>query len=203
MLSEVGDKFNIITCGDFNSRSQTTTELLLCDDIPGLSNISNDDTADNYKILNRNNKDNSTNTYTTQFMDLLSQANLTIANGRCLGDMFGELTCINYNGGSTVDYFLTSKPLQEKLASLTDGPLTEFSDHKTLTLTLDLSYETDRKSNLNHLKLEEAPQKYKWSSDSQTKFLEIQDNSDFRKRTNELSQMVVNNTKVLLRLTPS
>ena len=58
--------------------------------------------------LGRNNNDKSTNSYTNTFMDIVSQTNLSIHNGRSLGDMFGEFTHVGYNGASTVDYFLAS-----------------------------------------------------------------------------------------------
>ena len=39
-----------------------------------------------------------------RFLDLLGSCDLTLLNGNVIGDIFGELTCYQYNGQSVVDY---------------------------------------------------------------------------------------------------
>ena len=45
-------------------------------------------------------------------LDYLACANLTLLNGCVLGDIMGELTSVNYNGSSVVDYADTSQELR-------------------------------------------------------------------------------------------
>ena len=116
LLEEVDNKYDVILCGDFNSRTQTTTDVSLCDSIPGIENVdpTTENNTDSELVtinLSRNNKDANKNSYTEGFFDMISQGNLFIVNGRTLGDIFGDYTCINYNGASTVDYFLLSKTI--------------------------------------------------------------------------------------------
>ena len=43
------------------------------------------------------------------FLEFLANNDLAILNGRTLGDVFGEMTCVKYNGSSIVDYACASK----------------------------------------------------------------------------------------------
>lgn len=95
---------------------------------------------------------------------MLSQSNLFITNGQSLGDAFGEYTSINYNGASTVDYFLLSK------TNLIIRPLTSYSDHKPLSLILNLNSDHlfTHSSGTHHrnLQYEEARKPYKWKPEA-------------------------------------
>ena len=60
LLAETSDKFETIVCGDFNSRTDTKNDLLLCESIPGLEL---EESHDDCTIHPRNNKDTNTNSY--------------------------------------------------------------------------------------------------------------------------------------------
>ena len=191
LLIEVGSKYEIILCGDFNSRSQSLSELLLCDNIPGLPDNDITNSHNDTIPLERNNKDTRSNAYTSTFMELVTQANLTILNGRCIGDIFGELTCITYNGASTVDYFITSNNLIHEAMCLTVGPFTEYSDHKSLTLIINISYNVD--NIITDHNFDKMPQRYKWTEESKSKFLEAQQNHNIREEIKHMTELEINN----------
>jgi hypothetical protein len=51
--------------------------------------------------------------------DICIQTGLCILNGRCAGDLTGNLTCHNNRGSSTVDYGLVSEGLFKKVIFFT------------------------------------------------------------------------------------
>ena len=66
----------------------------------------------------RNSQDTSINPRGTELLDMCKSLDLNIVNGRKTGDLFGNYTCIKWNGNSVVDYLLTSSCLFEKIAVL-------------------------------------------------------------------------------------
>ena len=185
ILTDTSDKYDIIICGDFNSRTQTINDCLLCHNIPGIDMSSDSDNTDQI-IPTRNNKDLHQNGYTKSFMDLLTQADLLIANGRCLGDIYGELTCFHYNGESTVDYFLLNKQLLTNVVLMKVQPLTEFSDHRPINLLLVT--QTANYPELTNFSFEPAPEKYKWDKNSSTSFTQSQYQDNINQLIVELLQ---------------
>ena len=91
---------NIALLGDFNARTGSIDDSLqnhrCCDDPQ--------DQIDLEDLPNRCNKDKKLNQNGRPFIELLQTFGLRILNGRTLGDIFGEPTCIQRNGVSTVDY---------------------------------------------------------------------------------------------------
>ena len=191
ILINTADTFDIIVCGDFNSRTQNINDRLLCNKIPGIDVNSNFDSSDHLIPL-RNNKDLHTNGYTSQFMDLLAQSNLVIANGRSLGDIYGEFTCVHYNGASTVDYFLLNEHLLTSVVELKILPLTDFSDHRPLNLLLEIdaiSY-----SDLAAFSFESVPESYKWDDTSAESFINSQHQDNIKQLLSDLAQQKIDSS---------
>ena len=67
---------------------------------------------DEYK--DRCSQDNKSNPHGTQFLKLVMLNQLTILNGRTLGDLAGKFTSIQQQGCSVIDYFAVSKNIQTK-----------------------------------------------------------------------------------------
>ena len=191
LLCKTADKFDIIICGDFNSRTQTLDDSILCNGIPGIEMTHDSNDSDN-PTLARNNKDTNKNGYTTSFMDLLSQADLRIVNGRCLGDIYGELTCVNYNGASTVDYFAVNSHLLKNVVSFNVHPLTEFSDHRPLSLLLK-THNSFIPSEQVSFDFDPVPQSYKWDASSPTSFYKAQQQDNINQLLTDLSEYKISN----------
>ena len=197
LLEEVEGQYEIILCGDFNSRCQSLNESNLCTEIPGI--LTGNEIDDQHNgLLDRNNKDKSTNSYTNTFMDLVTQSNLSIRNGRSLGDIFGEFTHVGYNGASTVDYFLASSTISTTSTILRVFKLTEFSDHKPLILC----WRTPKliTPDIVPPKQDDAPQQYCWTDESKEDFLLAQENKSIQTQIKELSSKDIGDHNELINL---
>ena len=101
--------------------------------------------------------------------DICIQTGLRILNGRCTGDLTGNLTCHNYRGSSTVDYGLVSENILNKVIFFRVHkfcPL--FSDHCQISVMLRLNF----KCELSNEKLLPVPTRYKWNKQSPSLYQE-------------------------------
>ena len=186
LLEEVGDKYDIVVCGDLNSRCQLLEDLNLCTDIPGVE-TGPDNYDDISDVPERNNRDKMNNAYTSDFMEVLAQANITIRNGRTLGDMFGEFTHFGYGGASTVDYFLASHTIPLDETTLTVRNMTKYSDHKPVKFTL---YTPLRESHDAPIKdHDDMPTQYRWTEQSKYIFRKAQMSNGTRDQIRMLLNM--------------
>ena len=60
----------------------------------------------------RNSRDRVKNNHGTQFLKLIIHNQLTILNGRTLGDFAGKITSIQPKGCSVIDYIAVSRKIQ-------------------------------------------------------------------------------------------
>ena len=81
-------------------------------------------------------QDTKTNTYGTHFLNIIMNNQLTILNGRTLGDMTGNFTSVQKQGCSVVDYFAISQALNNDVNYMKVLDLTPYSDHKPLSMEL-------------------------------------------------------------------
>ena len=160
-------------CGDFNARIGKE-----CDFIK--NERSGEDTflplPDDYiaqDLRDRNSKDSVTNSYKKPFLDLLINNKLHILNGRTLGDILGNFTCIKHNGASVVDYFVISQNSNKYISHMTVLPFTSYSDHKPLCLKLNLTTRSKTTYKQLHEAYKPAPRRYKIDPDSQFDLSEI------------------------------
>ncbi|KAL4457915.1 hypothetical protein ABPG75_012780 [Micractinium tetrahymenae] len=86
----------------------------------------------------RLNSDKTINPQGREFLQLLCEASLAIANGRTPSDRPGACTCGNINGRgtSTVDHFASSLPLFPLITDLIVLPHVPESDHRHLLLSI-------------------------------------------------------------------
>jgi exonuclease III len=165
------DKFSVILCGDFNARFGDSLDY-----IPSVSTTSENLLFGPQSSLDfigeRNHRDKNSNGYKDDFLDLVIGNELCIANGRILGDIFGNPTCIKYNGYSTVDYAITSADLFNNCNSFQVLPFTEHSDHCPISLSLDLHFDTCTAEEAN--KIYKIPARYKITAESIDIYKEIQ-----------------------------
>ena len=91
--------------GDFNARTKTVCENIAhdkSDDYLGVDNkletLPLPRNSEDMKIVNKRGKD---------FLDICRINDLTIANGRTTGDLFGKYTCHQKRDSSVAEYLLT------------------------------------------------------------------------------------------------
>ena len=123
---------------------------------------------------------------------------LTILNGRTLGDMVGSFTCIQKNGCSVVDYIAISKHIKMYINYFKVLEFTEYSDHKPITLEIHTqSVETKPLEPLDQ-KYKSAPGRFIFNDDNKSSFCERQKNessiAEILKLHNQLDIIKLHNT---------
>ena len=110
-INDLRKEGEVIICGDFNARIGQKTGMVPYDSDEFLpmpdDNIPDENTP-------RFSQDTKTNTYGTHFLNIIMNNQLTILNGRTLGDMTGNFTSVQKQGCSVVDYFAISQALNNE-----------------------------------------------------------------------------------------
>ena len=123
-----------VIIGDLNARTGNLPDYL---DVDSLRDGDRLHLYNRPKPDPRRNCDNKTNKFGQKTTGLCSSFNLQIANGRFLGDFWGNYTHHNSNQGqSTVDYALVADSLFEHVEDFKILPLNTFSGHSKIVLTI-------------------------------------------------------------------
>ncbi len=160
----------VMLCGDLNSRSSTLQDYIPDDSREDFLSLPCNYIPDRSDIPIRCNLDETINNYGKKIIEFCIGQRLHIINGRTKGDYFGNFTCLKYNGCSTVDYNIISKELSHLPDSFTVLPLTEFSDHKPLSLVLNVHYHEEDVIT-DDILTTDAPGKFVFNAYSKTKFV--------------------------------
>ena len=166
----------VMIMGDLNARTGDLQDIIINNSSNGLVNDF-EDLHDDSTFPTRRNSDKIVCGRGRQLAELCTTANLFIANGRALGDSFGELTCHKYNGSSAVDYLCVSHDLWSNVIYFKvhefDGTL---SDHCMISTALNVRT-CNQVTDTNNL--HPAPQRYKWNVHSKELFLKALQSADF------------------------
>ena len=96
---------------------------------------------------------------------------MCIINGRTVGDLIGKYTCHEYNGSSTVDYFIIHTDIIDRVLSMRVVDLPWYSDHCPLTVKIGIynkmSVTENRDTYAEPLKM------YKWNEQSKERFIKV------------------------------
>jgi hypothetical protein len=133
--SALGD---LILMGDLNSRTYGLHDCIQQDNshlpLPQMY------PADTVGTFERHSLDRNVNVYGRKFIELCRSVPLRILNGRKLGDLMGNYTCINSRGSSVVDYGAVSPSLFSAVPAFqVHHLLPQVSDHTALTLWLSVN----------------------------------------------------------------
>ena len=175
----------IILRGDFNSRLGNKHKDYIITDTSEFLPIDNSITETNILTF-RNSQDKKTNSSGKHLADLCMINNLTILNGRKIGDLTGKYTYHQYNGSSVVDYIVAESNIFNKITYFQVLPLTKYSDHCQIVANLDIKPKnptsTDGKS------YAKAPGQFKWDSNSKQKVNSYLKSHEFTKAIEILKQ---------------
>ena len=163
-----------VITGDFNGRTGDINDFF-DNDSDNFLPVHSDpdfysvDSNDSY----RQSRDCKVNVFGKKIIQICKENSLRILNGRTIGDLFGEYTCIKYNGKSVVDYVIVSKLLLPKIQNFKVLPKeeildTSLSDHNPIIFTLNTFH-----CIINHSKKVDnkmAPSSFSWKSDSNQDF---------------------------------
>ena len=164
---------DVILLGDFNARTGTLDDVMSADS--QLGELELHDFLEK-EINKRNNRDKTLNSNGRPFIELLQTSGLVILNGRTLGDIFGEPTCIQRHGVSTVDYICVTPSLCDRVRKFKVDNISQYSDHRALSLSIATNPLRRASTNLELAEVQDAPKPFKWtrsddpSLDTSTKF---------------------------------
>lgn len=159
---------------DIIQRLNTNTQLAIMGDLNARSGSEDDtdephfDPCSSYQqellpdLPKRSNKDLKLNSNGKPFIEFIKANGLVILNGRTLGDIFGEMTCLKYNGCSVVDYMCTSANLYNNVRKMEVCKFSPLSDHYPLQMTLKLGQPNSFIMSSAIPSFYDAPRSFKW-----------------------------------------
>ncbi|CAG2198348.1 unnamed protein product [Mytilus edulis] len=122
------------------------------------------------RVLSRNNLDHKhTNNSGKLLLNMCKEAKIRILNGRTIGDLNGQPTCITYNGSSVVDYTLISEELIDSIGYFVVHDFTSLSNHRPISCAMFanfLSVPCD-----SH-QLDSLPGKFLWTDEAIASYTE-------------------------------
>ena len=128
------DKGEVIIIGDLNARTGNLDDTITPD-----KSDEKFDLCFSNPPPKRNSRDIEKNQRGIDLIELCKSVDLQIANGRKTGDIFGDFTCIQYNGNSVVDYLITSPAISKSIPCLKVGTFSPWlSDHCPVSFTLEV-----------------------------------------------------------------
>ena len=196
------DLTNIIIMGDFNARIAHKEDFILSDNCPDGTISFN--SPHEHELNPRNSKDLACNTNNQDFLDLLISNSLKILNGRTIGDIFGEFTCLKYNGRSIVDYIAISDNLIPKINYFKVDSFTPFSDHKPIRANFQTDSYFTITNDLLNFKFENITLGFKWNknnNESAINFLNAQNSPPHNERISMILDSSYNSPEDVLTLT--
>ena len=84
----------VYLAGDFNARTKNLNHVPVVEDFDGYKEKPDSGPSD----FRRKSRDSVLNSRGKLLLDFLASTNLSVLYGNTIGDIFGEYTCINYNG---------------------------------------------------------------------------------------------------------
>jgi exonuclease III len=134
-IQHYSNKGNIILCGDFNARTGQLADYITNDfnnQCPLPTCYSSD------SLHRRQSMDTVIQKAGRKLANICVENSLYILNGRTIGDLQGNYTCITTHGASVVDYFVCSKALYSDIHSIFVNKLFQYSDHCPIELNVYL-----------------------------------------------------------------
>ena len=165
-LSRYSSGGNILLCGDFNARTGCKVPDFIVNDNDVHVPVSNHYLED-ADINCRVSQDHVTDARGRELLDLCTESQLRILNGRSFGNSQGMFTSYKYNDNSVVDYMLVSENLLSQILYFNVAVnIPRLSDHSKLSCKIMANYST--RHTVENL-ISFSPQ-YKWSSISADNF---------------------------------
>jgi exonuclease III len=190
----------VIVMGDFNARTGSQPDVIDAHFDPASTFQDEMDLVT--KVTQRSNRDKKLNSNGKPFLEFVKNNGLLILNGRALGDVCGEMTCLKYNGCSVVDYMCASVNLYNNVRYMKVGAFSPLSDHYPINMSLRLGRLAVFGSVLPNF--DDAPIAYKWkkdaTADSSTAFAEAQKDAQIAMKINELIKSTPKSSDDVLKL---
>ena len=177
-ISSVVSSNDLVCLGDYNARTALKPDYFVEDDNSNIPLVEDMFSPDSIAVYPRGNLDTGTNGYGDRLLEICKTVPLRICNGRKLGDVAGNYTCILANGQSTVDYCMVSPSIYHRVSSFTVGEfLPTLSDHCSCSVVLRSDYLLDSSPSDSYEYIAK-PRKIPWTCDISSKFENIIQTND-------------------------
>lgn len=126
---------------------------------------------DNFDIP-RQSKDSIVNNFGQSLLNVCTELDIHVLNGRAQGDSLGQYTNISVTGCSTVDYIIVESPLYSRVVNFTVGDLA-VSNHMPVHCKLDLYVQSGQRTETN-INESDLPQqcKFRWNNECRGQYIE-------------------------------
>ena len=175
---------NTYIFGDFNARTKTVCENIVHDKsdetlgIRGeIETIPASRNSEDLKLVNKRGHD---------FLDVCRVNDLTIANGRVVGDAYGKYTCHQKKGSSVVDYLIAPCKAIKNINEFKVGEFTPMlSDHCPIMANIRLNDKLIINEQVE-VPMYDLPKRRQWSDESIFAFKQELDSEKFKSKVGQL-----------------
>ena len=181
-------KGKVIICGDFNARVGEFVDIIEKEDEPYVP-LPHDD---NYEfILPRITCDKTSNQYGKWLIDLCSDNQMYILNGRTLGDIMGKFTCHTKRGSSVIDYIISSRSLSNSIFNMYVH-ISLLSDHCAVSVKLKVSTDNLIDDNMlddgTHKNCIPLPDAFIWSEEAKLLYQRVFESHDVKDKISDIEK---------------
>ena len=174
----IGDKTFIF--GDFNARTRTDQENIThdkYDDELGIPTVMKEiplpRNSEDMKLVNKRGHD---------FLDMCKTNDLSIVNGRTVGDIFGKYTCHQSRGSSVVDYLIVPYKTLPNVSEFVVGEhIPTLSDHCSICANLNIEVHLVEETPVE-VELKDLPRRYLWNSEADQTFKDMLKSDTFQRK---------------------
>ena len=175
---------NTYIFGDFNARTKTVCENIVHDKTDEnlgiqttIKTLHPPRNSEDLKLINKRGHD---------FLDLCRANDLTIANGRTIGDLHGRYTCHQKRGSSVVDYLITPHMTLKNICHFKVGDFTPLlSDHcpimATIQMDRNLQIEVEK-----DVQMEDLPKRMQWDDEKTLSYREALSSDKYKEEVEKL-----------------
>ena len=119
----------------------------------------------------RSSKDKVVNANGRKLLQLLTNHDMLVANGRVCGDLNGNFTCRKYNGDSVVDMFITQSHIFGLIDYLYVAPFDWYSDHSYVSVSIQVNLVKNQDQSSDWAKMVSLFQN--WNCENKSKFCDL------------------------------
>jgi exonuclease III len=199
-IRELKDQFPIMIIGDFNSRTNSISDI--CYEVEGSEapnqavgqvQVEERDSFPEHLSVERASEDSaSSNVYGRKLIELCRTSGLRMLNGR-LGDTEGRYTRVGTTGKSVIDYCLVDSKAATMVTNFPVKSSIPESDHRPLLVTLVMLDRPNSKPDLGEKLL-----KYKWNITCVNKFHQALLSAESQNLKNRMYSSILRNCEVNL-----
>ena len=180
-IEEFSNNGTVCLIGDLNSRIGCIKENHYV-----LNTEKETDMLRPISVPSRTSMDKIVNVSGRKLLDILTNYDLLVANGRIMGDIEGNYTCCNWNGQSVNDMFIFHRDFLRKMNYFrVNSPGSWYSDHSNISISLRVNVTVKTQSNKAWKKL--CKKIYSWNDESKSSYLNVLNNEEYIQKLHDFT----------------